>query len=353
MHSIERRAPQVEPEPRLNGGGPPARPLDFVFLLRPALMVPMWVFVAQGARLPSAVSWGFEVRLVPGAGEVLALLAMTGVLGGAYILNQIVDIESDRVNSKLFLLPRGIISRRAAILELAVSWTVGLLAALLLGPWFAGLAAAALLISVTYSLRPIQAKARPGLDILWNALGFGCVATLCGLAVTRLGAGAETGAWSIGAATVLPVAAANATWSVAAYATAVAGVTASTVIPDREGDERGQLRTTAVVLGDRMTSLLSVVLLAGATLLGVAARDPVAAGASGVACVAAVIAHRSGRREVRVRLNQVAVAAYALLAGVFSPYLLALVAAVTLGSRAYYRRRFGFAYPGPDGQRVS
>ena len=135
--------------------------------------------------------------------------------------------------------------------------------------------------------------------------------------------------------------------ALASYAAAVAGVTASTIVLDREGDERAGLRTTAVVLGERGTSALGVALLAAALVLGVLARDPVAVVGSAVSVGLAAAAHRSDDRRSRIRANQFGVAAFVLAAGFFSPYVLVLVAAVTLASRAYYRSRFGFAYPGP------
>ncbi len=262
MSGTLREKTQISSERLRETGVGPAQPLDFVFMLRPALLVPLWIFFAQGARLVSHRGWLFDRVLLPGVGEWLGLLSISGILAGGYLLNQMVDVETDRLNDKLFFLPRGIITMRAAAFELMLVWFVSLAAALPLGSGFLWMAFAALAFSVTYSAGPLRAKARAGIDVLWNAAGFGLVAALAGVAATR---GPLWGA--------LP---ASALWSIGSYAAAVAGVTASTIVLDREGDERSGLRTTAVVVGERGTSLAGVLLLAAAAAMGLFARDPVA-----------------------------------------------------------------------------
>jgi hypothetical protein len=44
--------------------------------------------------------------------------------------------------------------------------------------------------------------------------------------------------------------------------------------------------------------------------------------------------------------NQVAVGLFALIAGVHVPLVLLLLAVVYFATRAYYRARFGIAFPG-------
>jgi len=316
--------------PNSRTGAQRTRPCDLLFVLRPALMVPLWLFYTLGARLSSHEGWRFEVVLLPSAREWLGLLAMTAILGGGYLLNQMVDVETDRLNDKLFFLPRGIISMRTAGVELAVVWVLGLSVAWTLGLEFLRVALAAVAVSLTYSAEPVRAKARAGLDVLWNAIGFGLLAALGGAAAT----GALPGG--------------DALWSVGSYAAAVAGVTASTVVLDREGDERAGLRTTAVALGETRTSLIGVLLLAAALGLALVARAPAAGVAALAALGLALVAHVRGDRAARVRSIQLGVGAFALSASFYSPYLLVLAVLVTLASRAYYRRRFGFVYPGPE-----
>ncbi len=312
------------------GGTPPAdaaraRFVDYLFLLRPTALLPAWVFVVRGASL--AASGEAAVTFLPAPGTGLALAAVSAALGGGYILNQITDIETDRRNDKLFLLPRGIITVPAARGLMLALWAAALLMALWLPPAARWSLAAALFLAVTYSAPRVRAKAVPGLDLLWNGLGFGAVSTALGWYAG--GGGAE-----------FPTA------TVAGYALAVAGLIASTTIPDVEGDRAEGLRTTGVVLGRGATSLLAVLLMAGAAALGLLGRDAAGAAAAAVGFALLLNAHLRGTRQARILASQGTVVAYALAAGLTAPYLLVLMVAVALGARVYYRRRFGIAYPG-------
>jgi 4-hydroxybenzoate polyprenyltransferase len=303
------------------------RALDYVFILRPTVMVVMWVFFVSGVCLASRAG-GVALRpFYLSAGTALAFASMTLILGGGCLLNQIVDVETDRANDKLFFLPRGIISMGAARLELALVW-IG--AAVLSAPLSAGfrlVALAALLMNITYSAPPVRAKSRFPLDLVWNGLGFGFVSVAAG--------------W----ASVAPLTAAVVPFGLV-YALAVAGVTASTTIPDEVGDRGAGLATTASAIGARATSVLTIVLVAAAAAGGAIVRDRVAFFGSVVSLPLFVRAHITGLRRHRVAADQLVVAAFALIISVRAPYMLVLLAAVYLGSRAYYRARFGFSYPG-------
>lgn len=304
----------------------PLHILDYVFLLRPAAMVPLWVFFLIGARAGSD-SAGAVWALWGAQGPVLlGLVVASAVLGGGYILNQIRDIETDRVNRKLFLLPDGLVSLRAAWVELAAVWLAGGLLALLLPVGFMLLTAVALVVNLTYSAGPVPAKSRFPLDLIWNGLGFGLLAFAAGWATC---APLSVGAFLAG----LP------------YGAAVAGVIASTTIPDEKGDRLQGLRTSVVVLGERGTSLLSIWLLAGAAVSGLLLGEPVAVVGSLLSIPLMLRAHLTRARRDRVFADQAAVGAFALAASFRAPVVLVLIAAAYLASRAYYRARFDLTYP--------
>jgi len=302
------------------------RALDFVFALRPTVVVGMWVFFFAGAALAArATGQQFSLR-APSGPVLLGFLSMTAALGGGCLLNQITDVETDRVNEKLFLLPRGIISTRAAWTELAVVWAAAVALALTLAPHFRMVLGASLLLNLTYSAPPVRAKSRVPLDMLWNGLGFGLASTAAG--------------WATLApldARVLPVG--------LAYTLAVAGVTASTTVPDVEGDRAAGMRTTAAVLGERGASVLTLVLVALAALAGAALRDSLALFGPLLSLPLLIRAHVTGVRTHRVEADQWMVAAFVVVASFRAPYLLVLLALVYFGSRWYYRARFGVTYP--------
>jgi len=306
---------------------PAARPLDYLFVTRPTVAVGMWVFFLWGAASAALSSGGRFPLLWPPRDAATGLAAMTAVLAGGCLLNQIVDVDSDRVNRKLFFLPRGIISQRAARLEMVLLWILAAALATLLSPGFRLMLAVSLLLNVTYSAPPVSAKSRFPLDMLWNGAGFGLVSAAAGWAsVAPLSAGALAPG--------------------IVYTLAVAGVTASTTVLDVEGDRAAGLRTTAAVLGSRGASALAIWLVSLAAIAGAFARDPLGLLGPILALPLMLKAHQSGRRSDRILANQFMVGAFALVASTRAPFLLALVALVYFGTRAYYRVRFGLTYPG-------
>ncbi|MCX7013537.1 MAG: hypothetical protein NTW86_13440, partial [Candidatus Sumerlaeota bacterium] len=99
---------------------------------------------------------------------VLACLAaLTALLGGIYIFNQIADRKTDKANGKLFLLANGFVSAGAAVLEaslLSAAGTAGA-AALFIAPqrrrWGAGMAAG---LSLLFGIIHVEAQLPYGGD---------------------------------------------------------------------------------------------------------------------------------------------------------------------------------------------
>lgn len=306
---------------------PELRLFDFLFLLRPTALVPLWIFQLAGiANASRAAGLGIQWFGIPGRAAI-GLAAMTLVLGGGYVLNQITDIESDRANRKLFLLSDGLVTRRAAWIEVALLWGSASLLSFAVSPQCRWMVAASLALNASYSLGPVRAKSRIPLDLIWNGLGFGVVAFGAGWAsVAALNAGGMVAALS--------------------YALAVAGVIASTTILDIRGDETQRAATTGAVLGARRTSWLAICLLVLAAAVGWFARDVIGFFGPVLSLPLFMKAHLSGRRSDRIAGNQIAVAVFALLVGMRLPLMLVLLAATYAGTRAYYKARFGLAFPG-------
>ncbi len=76
-----------------------------------------------------------------------------------------------------------------------------LLGGLAVGPRFGAVTAACVMLSVLYSHPDPRLKARPGLDLLVNMVGYGAATTLAGLVAGRVATGVEPGphgAWLVG-----------------------------------------------------------------------------------------------------------------------------------------------------------
>jgi chlorophyll synthase len=286
------------------------RVLDFFFALRPLVLVPAWSFFVLGWAAAGGAPFPW-LRF--------ALLSL--VLCGAYLVNQIVDLETDRINGKGFFLQRGIFTPRfyawAATLFIAAS--CGIAFVLDASPRAIAVAAA---LGLAYSMPPLRLAARPGLDLAANAAGYGIVAP-----------------W-IGAGDALPPAR-----LLAAAALAVAAVFLHTTLLDLEGDRRTGKRTSGTVLGLRgaragalLCSLAAVALAHGSApqpqWIATCVLAPLTAAAM-------VLPHPSGSRLVCVA----GTAAFALAAAFLQPIFGAAVVVLVLATRVYYRQRFALAYP--------
>jgi chlorophyll synthase len=247
-------------------------------------------------------------------------------MGGIYVLNQIYDLETDRVNRKVFFLSEGLIPVPAAVVETGVLLAASLVLSLQFSRPFRTLVLASLVLSLLYCTPPIKLKGRPFLDLVANAVGYGCLALWAG--------------WSVNAALSY-----RALLHSLPYAFAVGGVFSLTTVPDIPGDRAAGEFTSGVLLGVRGAAILAVVLIASSLTLSTWLRDPICA-------LAALVplpfygwaAIRGDIRSCR-RANWVGGLALVVLAGILFPWFLALVGCTYLALRIYYRRRFGMRYP--------
>ena len=80
--------------------------VDFFFASRPLLHLPVWSTYLVSLHLHHQINGGqFEWE------HLLTMISLSLIAAGAYYINQIHDIESDRINDKLGFLQRGILTR--------------------------------------------------------------------------------------------------------------------------------------------------------------------------------------------------------------------------------------------------
>ena len=87
--------------------------LDYVMLLRPTVLMPVWTMTLLGAYQSSQTEHGL-VWLSGPLSLLWTLLLYTLIMGAVYILNQLADAETDALNNKLYLIAQNDISCRAA-----------------------------------------------------------------------------------------------------------------------------------------------------------------------------------------------------------------------------------------------
>lgn len=192
----------------------------------PVLLIPVgpfymgWVLAAQ-RLLPT--DWTFYVGL-------LAILPFLGV--GTVLLNDAYDIGVDRLSRRKegFASSRGEINTRRLRAMAAVSLVFAIVLATTASREFGMVIAALAIMTLVYSVPPVQLSRRPGMDLVANMFGIGVLCTI--------------GGWVLVSPGTLP----PTIWLV----TSALGTGTFFLLPalmDHESDRVGGKTTVAVLLG--------------------------------------------------------------------------------------------------------
>lgn len=163
--------------------------LDYIFVLRPMLFFPGWSTMLAG-YLISFKSKVFHPLILPDQIDYLQvfilIISFAMMMGSTFVLNQIADKKSDKVNRKLFIISDGYITNKSATVEIVILSLVGLGIGLLINiQVFVFYLFFMLLTGYFYNFKPVQLKNRPWGSLSANAL-MGWVAFAIGWAANKL-----------------------------------------------------------------------------------------------------------------------------------------------------------------------
>lgn len=212
-----------------------------------------------------AVLASLQTGTWPGTGQVLAVL-VGSLATNVFIvgLNQVTDVDIDRVNKPWLPIASGALSMRAARRLVGVSLALAVGLGLAAGPWALAAYLVGVAVGAAYSLPPLRLKR----FALWAALS---IAGVRGLVVNLLLF--VHFATSAGAPAGLPPVIVALTAIVLALSLAIAWFKD---IPDMDGDRRFRVSTLTLRLGPRR------VLTLGLAVLALAYGGIIAAGIVGV-----------------------------------------------------------------------
>ncbi|MGB3650593.1 MAG: homogentisate phytyltransferase [Rivularia sp. (in: cyanobacteria)] len=185
------------------------------------------------------------------------------LLGNVYIvgLNQLQDVEIDKINKPHLPVASGEFSQRTGEIIVIFTGVLALLLSWFLGPFLFGMVAISLAIGTAYSLPPIRLKRFP----FWAAI---CIFSVRG-AIVNLGLFLHF-SWVLQAKQSIPPAVWVLTWFILVFTVAIA---IFKDIPDMEGDFQYNITTFTIKLGKETVFNLSRWLLtvcyAGMILVGV------------------------------------------------------------------------------------
>jgi 4-hydroxybenzoate polyprenyltransferase len=293
--------------------------LDHLFVIRPVLMPPVWTIVLLGHHRSAAL---FGESNLPG----LVLLLVTFLVGGVYLLNQIYDVDSDRINKKLFFLAEGYISKRKAIFQTVLLNLISIIPAYLISLELGLLFTLGFLFGFFYSAPPFSLKGTPFGGLLCNVLAHGNLAFLMGWSMNG-NLSRESIVFS------LP------------YMFAVGAVYLNATVPDMEGDNRSGKTTVAVKWGKDVVVVLSFVLVILAIIGSFLIGDIPFFIASTLVFPFFLFGALTKKKKNIVLSTKLSVLFLSVAAGFFYPWYFVILFLGFLGTRVYYKARFNYDYP--------
>ena len=295
--------------------------LDLIFFGRPMLVIPVWTIYLHFLSLSSGTGYA---DVFPGRVHIINLGALTLIFMGTYVFNQIFDVESDRINDKLFFLPRGMISWRTAWIYYVLLTFAGVAISLLLSRESIRAIMALAGLGICYSMPGVRLKDSPIGGLIANAAGYGLLIP-----------------WMIlkSCAVELPY------LSMVPYFLAIAAGYILTTIPDHDGDRAAGKRTLAVLLGPPGAVWLALLTALACAAAALWVGNYEMAAVAGITAALAVVLLFSFRYKILMVACKLPILLLSLLAGIhflFYPMVLLLTIILT---RFYYKRRFGIVYP--------
>lgn len=313
---------------------------DYVFVMRPLILVPAWSFYLLGAAAGRRAAGAVPGPLDPVSGVAspfyCGFACLTAILVTAYLLNQVFDQESDRLNNKGHFLTRGIFSVRTIVLMAVVVFLLATYFFRFVQPAQRVPLTIAVILSLGYSIPPLRLVARPFADLVANAVGYGAIAYVSGFA-----------AWT-------PQVAEAALFSIP-YVLLVGATFLHTTIMDIEGDRGSDKKTTSVVIGIIPSAVLACMLSAMGLALAITYSllnygDRFGIVILGVVTAVFIASAARLRRAATSASSSHAVQAATLVvtapAVIAWPGYLFLLIPIVAAARLYYRARFGIKYPG-------
>lgn len=290
---------------------------DYIIILRPTLFPPFWLTYLIGTYY-SMSKFGFK--------SFIGLFIFTLMMGSMYIMNQLIDMESDKLNRKLFLLSDGYIGKKEAIYYMLSLLFFSLPFSFFIGKNFGFFIILSFILGILYSGYPFSFKDRPFIDMISNGLGYGTFSFLLGWSVNKI-VNIDTYIKTI------------------PYFLAVSAVFLNSTIPDIIGDKRTGKITTGVFMGKKRTLLLALIFDILCLITSIILKDKICLFASALSLPIFFIVFVKPNK--RLILYSIRVTPLFLTFAVIFIYPLFIVPLIFiyLFQKIYYKIRFNMNYP--------
>ncbi|MCH7691461.1 MAG: UbiA family prenyltransferase [candidate division Zixibacteria bacterium] len=298
--------------------------LDYIFAARPMLLLPVWsIFLValhyHHELAEKTFSWP----------DLLILSCLTILTAGAYYINQVFDIESDKLNSKLGFLQKRLVSAGILMAMYIIFSVLALSAAVFISTTLFIIFLQLLLLSFVYSAPPFRLKDRAVSGLFANAYSFGFLIPISVMPlITQHSAGLMG-------------------WDNPFYFfLSVMGVHILTTIPDIKGDKAAGKKTIGLILPLRVALLSAFMSFGGAALVAHYSNFLPLMIIAVISATLALTALVSTNLQIILAAAKIPILLLTLLAGYFYPIYFLFVVALLFLTRAYYKKRFNVVYPG-------
>ncbi len=298
--------------------------LDYIFAARPMLLLPVWSIFLVALHYHHELAKGIFSWL-----DLLILSSLTILTAAAYYINQVFDIESDKINKKLGFIQKQLVSAGILMAMYIIFSVLALSVAVFISTALFIIFLQLFLLSFIYSAPPLRLKDRPISGLFANAYSFGFLIPISVMPHIN-----QHNAGLLG-------------WDIPLYFfLSVLGVHILTTIPDIKGDKAAAKKTIGVVLPVRVALFAALASFAGAALVAKYSNFLplliIAVFSASLALTALVTANT----HIILAAAKIPILLLTLLAGYFYPIYFLFVVALLFLTRAYYKKRFNVVYPG-------
>ncbi len=306
--------------------------LDYLMLLRPTLFFSVWIMICIGMYISSILSKSIEMNIVSYSPQTLIIFfGISLVCGSTFIINQLSDINSDKINNKIFLLDGTISSENALKVSKIISSSgfviILLIDYLILFP----IGIIFLVWGKLYNHKNYNWKSKPWHGLIANIL-CGYLLILTGMLFNR-----ET----MSISTLLLQSFIYCLPFMLAYSSIVLLAN----VPDENGDKDSSKNTFTVIYGVKTTVSLSTLFCLLSFLLGMYINEPLSSISSLSALPFFLFAFFRGKNKDIIRAIRYPIFLLHFYLFTVYPLLFFPIVAFYYLSKYYYWHRFNLHYP--------
>jgi len=308
--------------------------LDYFFVLRPILFVPGWSTLLAGYFITTKSELYYTPATVLNLNfiEIAALLIIfSTAMGASFLLNQLMDIETDLKNKKLFILSENHITKKSAIIETIVLTIISIAISVYVSIWI--LFAVLLFLLITgymYNFKPFVLKDRPLGSVIANAL-MGWLAFAIGwLAVNDVN--------NIIFYDALP------------YLFFNTALYFFTTLPDIPGDKKSNKKTLAVLYGFNVVVFLAEVCYLASFISAFLLQDYFSLIFIICSLPFFIIAAINRNQNNTIKTTKYAILFFAVALWLKIPFYFLLLIGIFTFTKWYFLKRFQYDYPNFKGE---